>query len=297
MTLTTSSTSHAPTPHTLYQEPHSLSNITGDAREIDPDPNLNPDTQPEHLNQLEQRDLQSSSDLTSGPSASMAAVGRRPFGMASHGYAVPQHSQLNSHTSHNYTHAHGHGPRRERSYSRSSSSPSPPPLSPRQRTSSLPTKQRTSSRSGRRPLVQKPRQDLHYAGSASSAAWVGSDNEGGDRFVSVNNDDTEVEASRFLHRTRNLVSLPEGREASPRQQPTSLPRSSIPRIPADVAAHPLAARVTLLPYKVRLGPIAFNLTRKRAEDAILLGALVAGIVKLTYTWNEVALAGGTSERQ
>jgi hypothetical protein len=66
-------------------------------------------------------------------------------------------------------------------------------------------------------------------------------------------------------------------------------------VPADVAAHPLAPKVTLLPHAVKLGPLAFTITRKRAEDAILLGALVAGITKLTYTWKEVALAGGTSE--
>jgi hypothetical protein len=62
-------------------------------------------------------------------------------------------------------------------------------------------------------------------------------------------------------------------------------------VPADVAAHPLAPKVTLLPHAVKLGPLAFTITRKRAEDAILLGALVAGITKLTYTWKEVALAG------
>ncbi|BEI81611.1 hypothetical protein CcaverHIS002_0207710 [Cutaneotrichosporon cavernicola] len=64
-----------------------------------------------------------------------------------------------------------------------------------------------------------------------------------------------------------------------------------PRIPADVAAHPLSPRHTLLPHTFKAGPLAFTLTRKRAEDAILLGAVVAGITKLTYTWKEVALAG------
>ncbi|GMK54111.1 hypothetical protein CspeluHIS016_0106970 [Cutaneotrichosporon spelunceum] len=121
---------------------------------------------------------------------------------------------------------------------------------------------------------------FHYAGSASSAAFLSSDGEGGDRFVTLHADDTEVE-----HRRAPPIRV------SPTSRPLSLPRAVTPRVPADVAAHPLSPRRTLLPHTFKAGPLAFTLTRKRAEDAILLGALVAGIVKLTYTWKEVALSG------
>lgn len=266
-----------------------------------PSPSHPPDLSPEPpASRDRDRDAPSSLDTPSDPAPAMtAAVSRRFLG---------------------HTHGHGHThPRRDRSYSRSSSSPSPPPVSPRQRTSSFPAldvphlsnstsaslshphhasnhtraerKPRTSSRSGRRPSTG----NLHYQGSASSAAWLGTDDDvDGDHFVSVNNDDTEVEARR--PRRQALASVAEGRASpSPRAQAAPLPRSSVNlRLPADAAAHPLPARLALLPHKVTLGPLRFNLTRKRAEDAILLGALVAGIVKLTYKWNEVALAGGRS---
>ncbi|KLT40066.1 hypothetical protein CC85DRAFT_287856 [Cutaneotrichosporon oleaginosum] len=199
-----------------------------------------------------------------GSSSMSAAIGRRFTPSApsyGHGHALGHHS-------------------RPRSFSRSSSSPSPP-TSPRTRTHPLPEKKRTSSssRSTRRPPLQS-NHSLHYAGSASSAAFVGSEGEGSDRFVTINAEDTEVERRR----------LPTVR-ASPSPRPTPLPRVATPRVPTDVAAHPLAPRITLLPHTVRLGPLRVTLTRKRAEDAILLGAVVAGIVKLTYTWKEVAVAG------
>ncbi|BEI97182.1 hypothetical protein CcaverHIS631_0207710 [Cutaneotrichosporon cavernicola] len=190
-----------------------------------------------------------------------AAVGRRFTPSSGHGHQLGHH----------------HHPR-PRSFSRSSSSPSPP-TSPRTRTHGLPEKKRTSSRTGRRPQPQS-NPSFHYAGSASSAAFVASDEEGSDRFVTLHPDDTEVE-----HRRAPPM------RSSPIPRPVPHPRAMTPRIPADVAAHPLSPRHTLLPHTFKAGPLAFTLTRKRAEDAILLGAVVAGITKLTYTWKEVALAG------
>jgi hypothetical protein len=142
--------------------------------------------------------------------------------------------------------------------------------------------------------------------------------EGGDLdgFVFVPGNDTEIELERSQQQHRRRAPsisvqvdartptlahahahtpLHSARTAAPPAQSRPAPAAAPARkrsIPPDVAAHPLTARFTLLPLRLGVGRTAFLLTRKRAEDLLLLGALVVGIVQLGYGWNEWALAGG-----
>lgn len=108
-----------------------------------------------------------------------------------------------------------------------------------------------------------------YAGSASSPGRKEPDTDG---FVFLINDDTEVERRR-------------------RRERDSDSKREVKKIPPDVAAHPLVARVTLLPWVVG-GGRGFKLNRKRCEDALLLVAVCVAIAQLGYGWNEWALAAG-----
>lgn len=145
---------------------------------------------------------------------------------------------------------------------------------------------------------------FEYPASASSQVGLSGD-DGGDRdgFVFVNGDDTEVELS---HRKRPPPESSPKAEAwadQPHNHRTSAPATAAARttaaargnmrLPADVASHPLPAKITLLPVTLSLGGLSFALTRKRCEEVLLLGAVVVGIAQLGYSWNEWALVGGT----
>lgn len=110
----------------------------------------------------------------------------------------------------------------------------------------------------------------------------------GDGFVFVKADDTEVEHAHQQKQGRRSSSSPnEGRPTS--ANGTHARVSGPPKkLPPDVAAHPVQARVTLLPTTV----LGVRLGRKRCEDVILLSAVVFAIYKLAYGWGEWAVAGG-----
>lgn len=105
----------------------------------------------------------------------------------------------------------------------------------------------------------------------------------GDGFVFVKADDTEVEHQQ---KRRSSSSPNEGRPAS--ANGTHVRTGPPKKLPPDVTAHPVQARVTLLPSTV----FGVRLNRKRCEDAILLSAVVFAIYKLAYGWGEWAVAGG-----
>lgn len=168
-------------------------------------------------------------------------------------------------------------------------------------------KRRTSSRSGSGRRLSATTKTTHpiapwvleYQGSASSAAFPMSADEGPDQngFVFLNADDTEAERAKTRKRgQRDLPPAPERRADSPRPLTSMMAatrdRVAAKRVPTDVAQHPLPARITLLPRTIGVGPLQYTVTRRRCETGLLLSAVVVGIVRLAYTWNERAVAGG-----
>lgn len=129
----------------------------------------------------------------------------------------------------------------------------------------------------------RPEAKYEYAGSASSPGWR--ETADTDRFVFTRPEDTEVER---LRRKSERDSSDAKRERAGATTPVQR------RIPPDVAAHPLAAKLTLLPRTVGFGPLQLTVNRKRCEDALLLAALAVAIAKLGYGWNEWALAAELS---
>lgn len=126
----------------------------------------------------------------------------------------------------------------------------------------------------------------HYLGSASSAGgWMAGESPlDGDGFVFIKADDTEIDQKQ--QKVRSSSSPNEGRPSAP---PNGAQRTGPPKkLPPDVTAHPIQARITLLPASV----LGIRLNRKRCEDAILLSAVVFAIYKLAYGWGEWAVAGG-----
>ncbi|KAL1411019.1 dolichol kinase [Vanrija albida] len=134
-------------------------------------------------------------------------------------------------------------------------------------------------------------------GSASSVGFgpSGDEDQGGNGFVNVHADDTEVETMRRKRphsaASEQLTPDAEGLNArgdSPRPMPSRLPKRSASDGNAN---HPLPARVTLLPHTLTVAGKSITLNRKRCEDVLLLGAVVFGIVQLSYGWNEWAVSG------
>ncbi|WWD16230.1 hypothetical protein CI109_100656 [Kwoniella shandongensis] len=145
-----------------------------------------------------------------------------------------------------------------------------------------------------------------YGASASSIAGISESEDG--EFLRAGRD-TEVDRGHKFDNRRKELEQSENiqRVASPTPPPAAR-LSFPPRKPTAHVHHPIPSTYSLFPLTVgfprpleydckgkgRGFHLSFRLTRKRCENAILLGAVVVGIWRLGVQWEEKALAGELS---
>ncbi|OCF32033.1 dolichol kinase [Kwoniella heveanensis BCC8398] len=152
-----------------------------------------------------------------------------------------------------------------------------------------------------------------YGASASSPNGI-SGSEDGDYLGDLGGEATEVEDERKkVERSRFVEAARKQRDRQAISPPANVcPIQSFPnrRTSKDLTSHPVPAAFTLLPTTLgwriplsadrkgkdreRVIGLTLKLTRKRCENALLLGAVIWGVHKLGAQWREKALAGEIS---